>query len=242
MTKVLEINEVSFAYERRLILDRIDLMVEAGDFFAVIGPNGGGKTTLLRLILGSIEPVRGTVRLFGQSPQKTSRLAGYVPQSVDLEKDFPVSVLEVVLMGRMLTGKIFPRYSAADHAAAEAALKAVGLHELGGAKFGELSGGQKQRTLIARALVSDPQLLILDEPTANLDHRVKLEIYSLLKELNQKVTIIVVSHDLGLIASYVNKVAYLNRRLVPHPPGKISPASIADLYQRAAAAPPGVVE
>ncbi|NLW55213.1 MAG: ABC transporter ATP-binding protein [Firmicutes bacterium] len=234
MAKVVEMKEVSFAYERRLILDRIELAVEAGDFFGVIGPNGGGKTTLLRLILGSLEPVRGTVRLFAHPPQKTSRLVGYVPQSGNFKKDFPVSVLEVVLMGRMLPGKLFPCYSAADHSAAQAALEAVGLQELAKAKFGELSGGQKQRTLIARALVADPQLLILDEPTANLDHRAEQEIYTLLKALNQKVTIIAVSHDLGFVSSYVNKVAYLNRNLVLHPPGKISPASVAELYQRVA--------
>lgn len=231
MAKVLEITGVSFAYEHRLILENIDLTVEEGDYLAIIGPNGGGKTTLLRLILGSLEPVRGTVRLFTQPPRKTSRLIGYVPQSGDFKKDFPVSVLEVVLMGRMLPGKLFPRYSPEDYSAAVTAMKAVGIKELARIRFGELSGGQKQRTLIARALVAEPQLLILDEPTASVDNRVEQDIYELLKELNQKVAIIVVSHDLGFVSSYVNKVACLNRNLVVHQTGEISKEIIGDLYR-----------
>mgnify|MGYP000943457364 FL=1 len=231
MGKVLELHGVNFAYDSRLILKDINLEVDDGEFLAVIGPNGGGKTTLLRLILGFLEPVGGTIKVFGQVPSKARHLIGYVPQHGEFNKDFPVSALEVVLMGRLSLGSLFPRYLAEDYTAAYEAMSAVGVKKLADYRFGELSGGQKQRVLIARALAVKPQLLILDEPTSSVDNRVEQDIYELLSQLNKKVTIIMVSHDLGFVSSYVTKVASLNRNLLVHNTKEISQEVIAELYQ-----------
>jgi zinc transport system ATP-binding protein len=231
MAKVLELQGVSFAYDRRLILEDLNLVVEEGDFLAVIGPNGGGKTTLLRLILGCLEPVRGSLSVFNLPPRKARHLIGYVPQFGEFNKDFPVSALEVVLMGRLLPDNLFPKYSAEDYAAAYDGMSAVGVRNLADYRFGELSGGQKQRTLIARALAAKPALLILDEPTSSVDSRVEQDIYELLTQLNKKVTIIMVSHDLGFVSSYINKVACLNRKMVVHNTGEISKEVISELYR-----------
>lgn len=230
MANVIELHNVSFAYEHRLILERINLQVAAGDFFAIVGPNGGGKTTLLRLLLGNLEPVQGEIKIFNRPPRKARRFIGYVPQQGTVDRDFPVSTLEVVLMGRLTPTSLFPRYQREDYAAAYAAMRAVGVEDLAGFRFGDLSGGQKQRTLIARALVGSPQLLILDEPTSSVDYGVEQEIYQLLTRLNQEITIVLVSHDLGYIASHLRKVAYLNRRLSLYHPEGGAQGSIADWY------------
>ncbi|HHT49838.1 MAG TPA: ABC transporter ATP-binding protein [Firmicutes bacterium] len=230
MKTVIELHNVSFAYEQRFILEGIDLKVAAGDFFAIIGPNGGGKTTLLRLLLGNLEPVRGEIKVFNRPPRKARRFIGYVPQQGNLDRDFPVSALEVVLMGRLAPNRLFPRYQKNDYEAAYTAMRAVGVEGLAATRFGDLSGGQKQRTLIARALVAKPQLLILDEPTSSVDYGVAQEIYQLLARLNQEVTIVLVSHDLGYVASHLQKVAYLNRRLSFYHPELESQNSIAAWY------------
>lgn len=231
MGKVLELHGINFAYDTRLILEDINLEVEAGEFLAVIGPNGGGKTTLLRLILGLLEPVGGTIKVFGQAPNKVRHLMGYVPQHGEFSKDFPVSALDVVLMGRLSPGSLFFRYSPEDYTAAYEVMNAVRVKELAEYRFGELSGGQKQRVLIARALAAKPQLLILDEPTSSADNRVEQDIYELLSQLNKKITIIIVSHDLGFVSSYVTKVACLNRNLLVHNIEEISQDVIAELYR-----------
>ena len=230
MANVIELHNVSFAYERRLILEGIDLQVAAGDFFAIVGPNGGGKTTLLRLLLWDLEPAQGEIKIFNRPPRKARRFIGYVPQQGAVNREFPVSALEVVLMGRLTPTSFFPRYHREDYEAAYAAMRAVGVEELADFRFGDLSGGQKQRALIARALVAGPRLLILDEPTSSVDYGVEQEIYQLLARLNQEVTIVLVSHDLGYIASHLRKVAYLNRRLSLYHPEGGARGGIADWY------------
>ncbi|NLY90352.1 MAG: ABC transporter ATP-binding protein [Firmicutes bacterium] len=230
MANVIEFHNVSFAYDHRLILEEINLQVAAGDFFAIVGPNGGGKTTLLRLLLGNFEPVQGEIKVFNRPPRKARRFIGYVPQQGTVDREFPVSALEVVLMGRLTPTSFFPRYRQEDYEAAYAAMQAVGVEELAPFRFGDLSGGQKQRILIARALVANPQLLILDEPTSSVDYEVEQEIYQLLTGLNKKVTIVLVSHDLGYIASHLRKVAYLNRRLFLYQPEGGAQGNIADWY------------
>ena len=207
---------VTFAYDDQPVLDNVSLRVEAHDFLAVIGPNGGGKSTLMKLILGLLTPQKGTVRVFDLPPKQARRFVGYVPQDTDINIHFPVTVLDVVLMGfkgkRRLWG-----YSARERECAKERLATVGLDEtLLRRKIGELSGGQRQRVMIARALCSYPKLLILDEPTANIDVQGQKEIYELLKRLNETMTVIVVSHDLSVILEYANKAAYVNRYLAFH--------------------------
>lgn len=220
VAKAIELHRVGFAYEDRLILEEINLTVDEGDFLAIVGPNGGGKTTLLRLLLGSLQPGEGQIRIFQQPPRKARRLIGYVPQQTALDRDFPVSALEVVLMGRVAPHSFFPRYQREDYDEAYAALRAVGVEALAGTRFGDLSGGQKQRTLIARALVSKPRLLLLDEPTASVDPVVAEDIYQLLRQLHRDVTIVMVSHDLAYIASHQGQAVYLNRRLSVYRPAE----------------------
>lgn len=230
MANVIKLRNVSFTYEHRYILEGIDLTVAAGDFLAIVGPNGGGKTTLLKLLLGLLEPMQGEIRIFNLPPRKARRFIGYVPQQGTVDRDFPVSVMEVVLMGRLAAKSFSPRYHQADYEAAAAAMQAVGVAELADFRFGALSGGQKQRTLIARALVGKPQLLILDEPTASADPQAEQDIYELLAQLNKDITIVMVSHDLGYVTTHLRKVAYLNRKLAVYPPGGNAPRQIDHWY------------
>jgi zinc transport system ATP-binding protein len=214
---VVELSQVDFAYDGPRVLEDITLTVQEGDFLGVVGPNGSGKTTLLKIILGLLHPLKGRVRVFGQTPERARHLVSYVPQHADLDASFPISVTDVVLIGRLGKAPVLGRYGKRDRQAAEEAMREAEIEALRHRRFGTLSGGQKQRVLMARALAGKPELLLLDEPTASIDGRVEQGIYELLKKLNEKVTIILVSHDLGFISTYVNHVACVNRRLVCNP-------------------------
>jgi zinc transport system ATP-binding protein len=211
---VVKIEHVDFDYDGHLVLEDITLTVQEGDFMGVVGPNGSGKTTLLKIILGLIHPLRGKVQVFGRTPERGRHLIGYVPQHAELDTSFPISVMDVVLIGRLGQAPMIGRYRKSDRQAAEEAMQGTEISDLRSRRFGTLSGGQKQRVLMARALVGKPELLLLDEPTASIDGRVEQDIYHLLKKLNETVTIVLVSHDVGFISTYVNKVACVNRRLV----------------------------
>jgi len=230
MNAVIELENVWFAYNGSPILEDVNLLVKERDFLAIVGPNAGGKTTILRLILGLIKPTTGSVKVFGNSPVKARTRIGYMPQHTSLDTLFPVSVLDVVLMGRLGTGMHFGFYRKEDKDAAEEALKRVELFNIRSRPFSELSGGQSQRVLIARALVSRPELLLLDEPTANVDIAVETELYDLLDQLNKKMTIVLVTHDLGFVSRYVKNVACVNRRVVGHPTCDISGEMINEIY------------
>jgi zinc transport system ATP-binding protein len=197
---IIDIQNLNFSYNRQPVLRDVNLSVDQGDFVAMIGPNGGGKTTLLKLMLGLLSANSGVVRIFNRSPQDVSHRIGYVPQDVHINKNFPVSALDVVLMGKLKPGRRRSRHSHQDRRAALNALDQVELKNYRDHRIGELSGGQKQRVFIARALVTDPELLILDEPTASIDTKGQNDFYSLLKELNRTITIIVVSHDLMVVS------------------------------------------
>jgi zinc transport system ATP-binding protein len=215
---VIELTHVSFSYHGQSILDSVDLAIDAGDFTAMIGPNGGGKTTLLRLILGLLKPHAGTVRVMGKEPQKASHLIGYVPQNVHLNSNFPITVLDVVLMGKLFPGKLLYKNSGRDRREAMEALEKMEMADFAGHKIGELSGGQRQRVFISRALVTDPHILLLDEPTASIDNKGQSEFFKLLARLNPDITIVVVIHDLFAISHFVKSVACVNRRLHYHTP------------------------
>ena len=227
---VIDVEDVSFSYGQVPVLQHIDLHVHAGEFLGIVGPNAGGKSTLLKLILGLIKPQHGKIHVLGKKPRQQRQRIGYVPQYPGFARDFPITVEQTVLQGRLGTGSLFGRYSAKDHAAAHQALREVEADNLAQRPIAALSGGQLQRVLLARALVSQPEILILDEPTANIDMRLENDIFDQLRELNQRMTILVVSHDIAFISDYVHRVACLNRTLVCHQTSAIDGQVIQDLY------------
>jgi zinc transport system ATP-binding protein len=213
---IIEIKNLSFSYNKQKILEGINLNVEERDFLAIIGPNGGGKSTLLKLILG-INPIQeGSIKTFGERPQKNLSKIGYVPQNTNVNTDFPIKVIEVVLMGHIGTKRPLFGYAKEEKMCALGALAQVGMEKFANEKIGSLSGGQRQRVMIARALCAHPKILILDEPTASIDIEGQKQIYKLLQELNQNITIIVVSHDISVIMKYATKIAHVNKRLTHH--------------------------
>jgi zinc transport system ATP-binding protein len=228
---IVEMSHVYFAYNSMQVLEDIDFSILEKDFLGIIGPNGGGKTTILRMILGFIEPVRGVVTVFGKPPGEARGQVGYVSQIFTFDFDFPISVLEVVRMGRIGRRGFMKRYSREDTAAAERALNRVGLSDFGDRRIGSLSGGQIQRVLIARALAGEPKLLLLDESLSSIDSKWQNAFYELLKELNREMAIVLVSHDIGALSVHVEKVACLNRKLYYHGATKEGIEHLIDTYE-----------
>ena len=236
MRPYVELEGVDASYGEVRVLEHIDLTVEPGDFLGIIGPNGSGKTTLVRLMLGLREPDRGAVRLFGHAPatfRQWGRL-GYVPQRATLDPALPVTVREVVATGLVAGRGLFGRTGARERRRVDDVLAQAGMQAHGEARIGALSIGQQQRVLIARALVSNPELLILDEPTGGVDPEAQTSFYALLRHLNRErdVTLVLVSHDIGVVAKEVTKLACLNRRLIFHgrPADFLSDAALTALY------------
>ncbi|HPF44332.1 MAG TPA: ABC transporter ATP-binding protein [Syntrophomonadaceae bacterium] len=210
--KVIEISNLSVSFNGTPVLNKIDLTVYERDFIGIIGPNGGGKSTLLRTILGLIEPDQGKISIMGLPHKQARHLISYVPQYAVFDRDFPISVWEVVLMGR-IGQKSGRRYSREDKEIALEALQRVEMDTLKNRQIGQLSGGERQRVLVARALAAKPQILLLDEPTASVDSRFEAGFYDILQELNQEITIILVSHDISALSAYVKTIACLNQQL-----------------------------
>ncbi|ANV91431.1 metal ABC transporter ATP-binding protein [Picosynechococcus sp. PCC 8807] len=231
METVISLERVWAGYPKTPVLEDINLQVQALDFIGLIGPNGGGKTTLLKVLLGLVQPQRGTVKILERPVTQGRRYIGYVPQILELDRDFPIQVRDVVNMGRLGKRKLFHRYNRKDREIVQRSLVQVGMADKGDRPIGELSGGERQRVYIARALASEPKILLLDEPTANVDSQVQNSIYELLKELNQSMTIMMISHDLGAISTYVKTVGCLNRRLHYHHDRLITPTMIEETYQ-----------
>jgi zinc transport system ATP-binding protein len=229
MSNVIEFRDVDFAYQRDRVLENVSLSIPAGDFVAMVGPNGGGKTTMLKLMLGLLRPNHGAVTLLGRSPEQSRVAVGYTPQYLHVDMQFPISVLDVVLMGRMKRGGRW-WYSKTDREAARDALATMRLADKSGASFRSLSGGQRQRVLIARAICGNPQILMLDEPTNNIDPSSEAILYDILHELNERLTIIIVSHDLGVVSKIVKSVICVNRKVIVHPTSEMTGEVISRLY------------
>jgi zinc transport system ATP-binding protein len=233
---IIQMDRVTVTFQDVLALDEVSLTVPAGAFLALIGPNGSGKTSLLKVVLGLVRPKAGTVLVFGKPPWELDgdrRRIGYVPQMTSVDLNFPVRVAEVVLMGRYGRIGLLHGPSPEDRAAADRAMEHVGLADLGDRPIAKLSGGQRQRVFLARALANEPDLLLLDEPTTGVDPGAGESLYELLGQLHQAgMTIIVVSHDVGVVASYVDGVACLNRRLVAHgrPAEVLGSKELAQMY------------
>jgi len=213
---VVELDDVDAGYDAELVLKSVTLKIGTGDFVGIIGPNGGGKTTLIRVILGILSPARGTVRLFGKPVTQVRPLVGYVPQILEFDRAFPIRAIDVVRMGRLGRRGLRAAYNQADNEVVQRVMSQAGVADQANRLFGDLSGGQRQRVLIARALAVEPQLLLLDEPTANVDPSLQGGIYDLLAGLNETVTILMVTHDLGVVSAHVKSVGCLNRTLHYH--------------------------
>ena len=209
--ELINISNLFYKYHKTDVLENINLSIKDDDFLAIIGPNGGGKSTLLKLILGLLTPINGKI-----DKKIKNSLIGYVPQNTNLNIDFPITALEIVLMGHIVSKKRIFGYSKEDIACAMESLKKVSMEKFANSKIGDLSGGQRQRVFIARALCSNPKIMLLDEPTASIDVKGQREIYELLKELNKFICIVVVSHDISVLLNYAKNVAHINKNLVYH--------------------------
>ncbi len=223
---IVEIRNVTFSYGSDTVLRDVSLDVRQNDFLAVIGPNGGGKTTLLKLLLGLLRPNSGTVRVFGENPSNSVARMGYVPQDISAGRDFPITVFDVVLMGRLGFPKRFFRVTSTDRDAAREALETMDMWNYRKRRMESLSGGQRRRVFIARALASEPEILYLDEPTANIDAEGQRRVYEILKTLNERLAILVVSHDLAILLGYAKSVAHVNGALHHHQEPIVAPESL----------------
>lgn len=225
---VVSFEDVSFAYEQTPVLSDVTLEVAPRDFVAIIGPNGGGKTTLAKLILGLIKPTAGVVQLFGTAPRNARACVGYVPQFAEYDRQFPITVRDVVLMGRPPRAIGF--YSRQDRRAAAEALDRVGLSGFERRSFAELSGGQRQRVMIARALAAGPQLLVLDEPMASVDRGAEEQLQALLKELNREMTVLLITHDIAVVYETVNRILCVNKTVAIHESVAVTEHMLQHLY------------
>ena len=223
---LISLKDVSVGYDDlQKVLDHVNLDILPNDFIGVIGPNGGGKTTLVKTILKAL-PYSGEVQYSPVIGSDGYRAIGYLPQVSDIDKSFPISVCEVVLSGLQARKRLFGRYSAADKAKALQLLDLCGIESIARRPIGELSGGQLQRTLLCRALISDPKVLILDEPANFVDNKFEKELYAILRQLNDRMAIIMVSHDLGTITSHVKSIVCVNRHVHRHNSNVITPEQL----------------
>ncbi|MHC1604458.1 MAG: metal ABC transporter ATP-binding protein [Candidatus Methanofastidiosia archaeon] len=229
--EAVKLEDVWFSYKNYTALREINLTIKERDFLGIIGPNGGGKTTLLKIILGLIKPNRGKISVFGHLPKKSRKFIGYVPQRSLFEQDFPISISDVVMMGRYGKKGLLKQYDSSDKEATVEALKIVGMYRYKNKQIGELSGGEQQRVFIARALANKPKLLLLDEPNVNIDSRMQKDFYELLEKLSNEMAIVLVSHDISAISTSVKKVACLNQKLFYHESKEIKKEDLEKAYQ-----------
>ena len=225
------LENVTFSYGRYPVLSDVNLTIARGEFATIVGPNGGGKTTLLKLMLGLLSPDTGLVEILGESPAAARAMVGYVPQHAHVDPNFPARVADIVLMG-LLGIRAGIRYSKEDRERAAAALESVRLADLARRRLAELSGGQRQRVLIARALVVEPELLLLDEPTAHLDVSMEHSLHDLLGRIRDRVTIVLVSHDLGFVSDYATRAICVKNTVAVHNTCELTGDVVRELYGR----------
>lgn len=232
MHPLLIVDNLCFKYQGIPVLRNVTFSVNSGDFVGIIGPNGGGKTTLLKAILGFIKPLSGKITINGLPPVQARKNLAYVPQFARYDREFPISVLEVVLSGRLFDLPWYGKYSKEDYEAAWEALTRVGLKDFASRRFGTLSGGQAQRVLIARALASKPNLLLLDEPTASVDAQSEADIHALLNQLKGTMTILMVTHDVDAIINDVQRVICVRGESVVLNPREVCEHFALGLYHK----------
>ena len=208
--EIVKLEKVNFSYGKEEFLNDITLPIYEDDFLGIIGPNGGGKTTLLKLILGLLKPKKGKIKVFGKTPKKARREIGYLSQFKNVDFDFPITAYEIVLLSKV-GNKLIKKYSKEDKEAVKKSMKELGIWKLRDKKLNELSGGEKQRIFVARALANKPKILLLDEPMSNLDTHMQEEFYKILKELNKKMAIVIVEHDLEMVSRYAKEVVCINK-------------------------------
>ena len=217
MNSIIQINGLSAGYDGKTVLQQVDLAVYEKDFLGIIGPNGGGKTTLIKCILGLHQPSQGSIRFYKDGQEIPDMNMGYLPQYNTIDKKFPISVYEVILSGLSKQKSIFRRYSKEQHEQVRQMIARMGLEGMEERSIGSLSGGQLQRALLGRALVSNPEVVILDEPNTYIDKRFEAKLYSLLEEINKERAIILVSHDIGTVLKNVKTIACVNETVHYHP-------------------------
>ena len=240
---VVSFRNVSFAYDRVSVLRDVNFSVGEREAICIVGPNGGGKTTLAKLILGLIRPAAGEVRVFGRRPHESRLRVGYMPQHLHYDPLFPVNVMDIVLTGQLGKGRQgkgrlgrsslwgwLGWHGTADRRVARDALAQVGMEAFARRPLASLSGGQRQRVLIARALCCRPDLLLLDEPTANLDTPTGTRLFEILQKLHRRMAIIIISHDVGFVTHLAESVVCVNREVVVHPVQELDGRAIHDLY------------
>ena len=223
-----ELKDVSFSFNEQMVLEDVNLTIEDKNFVAIIGPNGGGKSTLLKIILGLLTPDRGEVKVFGREPQKARKLIGYLPQHSSFDPDFPINIFQTVLMARY--NGLLKNFSKNDKKIVLNALKDVGMEKYKDRQISRLSGGQMQRVLIARALAREPKLLLMDEPMASIDPEMQNSFYNLISTLKDKMTLVLVSHDVGTVSMHVDNIACLNRKLYYHGPAEEAEQGLEKIY------------
>ncbi len=230
MKNIITLEKINFAYEKHIILEEASIDITMGEYVGIFGPNGGGKTTLLRLIMGFLKPISGKIEIFGKNPKDARNKIAYVPQSYPFDKKFPISVFEIVLGGLLSDLPWWGVYRLRDKEKALYWIDKMGLNDHIHASFGTLSGGLAKRTLIARALVSNPELLLLDEPTSGIDSKTESEIYDILDGLKGKITILMVTHDLRFAINKVQKVILVQKNVVSLKPEDVCEHFAVGLY------------
>ena len=231
MSKLIEISNLTVGYESKPnVLKDVSLTIYQDDFLGIIGPNGGRKTTLLKSILGLIRPASGSITFYDQEQQAYSINIGYLPQINQIDRKFPISVSEVILSGLTQRRQFFRRYTAADRQNVRKAAQRLGIEHLLSRAIGELSGGQLQRVLLGRAIIDNPKLIILDEPSTYVDKLFETNFYKLLGDINREIAILLVSHDVGTIISLVKNVACVNQGLHYHPGTNVSQEWLTSAY------------